>query len=165
MPTPPRPSTARPPGRLTLRRTTGLAMILLTVWITSCSTTSGSSRRWAVVTVKGHEPATIRRTVSEVFAEKGYVENSRRGSWFYERGTSAVGQLLHGGWFNEDGVRERAKLRLIPLAEDTYRIECEAVMVRDAGDSFFEEETRMTSLKRGPYKKILKEVEKRLAHP
>jgi hypothetical protein len=117
------------------------------------------------VTLRGHEPLTIRRTVESVFSEEGYVDASRRGLWCYERGTSKMGQLLHGGWFDDEGVRERVKLKLIPLSEGVFRLESEAVMVRDAGDAFFEEETRMTRLKSGPYRKLLEEVEQRLQEP
>lgn len=146
-------------------RTACLLATLLSLLICSCSTTSGGSKQFAAVTLKGYEPDKIRLTVYSVFTEKGYKESSRPGSWFFERGTSAMGQLLHGGWFDNEGVVERAKLRLIPLSTGVYRLECEAVMVRDAGDSFFEEEARMTRLKSGPYKKLLAEVEKRLLQP
>jgi hypothetical protein len=140
-----------------------LHLALLSLLTASCSTASGGSKQFAAVTLHGHDPLDIRQTTSEVFAEKGYRAVQRSGVWYYDRGTSAMGELLHGGWFNEEGVHERAKLRLIPLSEGSYRLECEAVMVRDAGDSFFEEETRMTRLKSGPYKKLLAEVEKRLS--
>jgi hypothetical protein len=141
-------------------------LILLGVsGIVSCTTTDENAKQFAAVTLRDHEPPAIRRTVEAVFTEKGYWDSSRRNLWCYERGTSKMGQLLYGGWFDEEGVRERVKLRLIPLSEGVYRLEAEAVMVRDAGDSFFEEETRMTRLKSGPYRKLLEAVEARLQQP
>ena len=45
---------------------------------------------------------------------------------------------------------------------NVYRVECQAVMVRDAGEGFFEDEVKMTRLKSRPYEKLLRQVEKRL---
>jgi hypothetical protein len=144
---------------------TSLLVLFLGLGAVSCSSTREGSKPFAAVTLRGHDSLTIRRAVEAVFSEEGYVDASRRGSWRYERGTSKMGQLLHGGWFDDDGVRERVKLNLIPLSEGVYRLEAEAVMVRDAGDSFFEEEARMTRLKSGPYRKLLEEVEEQLQQP
>lgn len=142
-----------------------LLLLLVVAGAVSCSSTREGSKPFAAVTLRGSDALTIRQTVESVFSEKGFWDASRRDLWCYERGTSKMGQLLHGGWFDDDGVRERVKLKLIPLSEGVYRLEAEAVMVRDAGDAFFEEEARMTRLKSGPYRKLLAEVEKRLRQP
>lgn len=130
----------------------------------SCSSTREGAKPFAAVTLRGSDEPAIRSTVEAVFSEAGYHDASRRGLWCYERGTSKMGQILYGGWFDDEGVRERVKLDLIPLSEGVYRLESEAVMVRDPGDSFFEDEHRMTRLKSGPYLKLLEEVEKQLRY-
>jgi hypothetical protein len=138
-----------------------LAVILLAVG-PGCQSSKGGSGAFAAITIHDSSTSQVRETVMTVFGEKGFYDASRPGSWFLDRPTSKMGRLMHGGWFDADGVRERVKLRLIPLSDGAYRIECTAVMVRDAGDAFFEEETRMTGLKSGPYEQLLEEVERRL---
>jgi hypothetical protein len=127
-----------------------------------CESPGGGSGAFATITVHSASAELVRVTVREVFGEEGFYDASRGGAWFLDRPTSKVGQWMHGGWFDGSGVRERAKLRLISLSDGAYRLECTGVMVRDAGDAFFEEETRMTGLKSGPYKKLLNEVDRRL---
>jgi hypothetical protein len=138
---------------------------LLLVLATGCRSTDGGSRAFAAVTLHGHSPETIRQTAANVLAEKGYYDSSRGREWLFDRPTSTMSQVMYGGWFDKDTVRERVRLNLVRLGDDMYRLECTAVMVRDAGDAFFEEETRMTRLRSGPYEKILREVERRLPTP
>lgn len=128
----------------------------------SCSSTPPGGKQFAVVTLRYTDEITVRRIVEAVFSEAGYEDASFSGEWRYERKTSTMQQLAHGGWFDEGGVRERVRLKLIPLSEGVYRLESQAMMVRNAGESFFEEEVKMTRLKSRPYQKLLDEVVKRL---
>jgi len=139
----------------------GVAMILILVLSAGCKSAEGSGA-FAAVTVSSPSAEVVRQVVLSVFEAGGYYDASRGRQWFMDRPPSRMGQWMHGGWFGSDDVRERAKLRLIPLSDGKYRLECTAVMVRDAGDPFFEEETRMTGLKSNPYRKMLGEVERRL---
>ena len=137
---------------------TGLLLLLAV----GCRSTTGGPAPFASVTIYGHAPETIREAVSTVFEGKGYYDNSRRKEWIFDRRTSNMSQWVHGGWFDRDSVRERVRLRLIPLGEGVYRLEAKAAMVRDAGEIFFEEESRMTRLRSGPYQKLLDGVERHL---
>jgi hypothetical protein len=137
---------------------TGLLLLLGA----GCRSTTGGPAPFASVTIHGHAPETIREAVSTVFAAKGYYDNSRGKEWIFDRRTSTMSQWVHGGWFDRDSVRERVRLRLIPLGEGIYRLEAKAAMVRDAGEIFFEEESRMTRLRSAPYQKLLNQVERRL---
>jgi hypothetical protein len=128
----------------------------------SCSSSKARAKPFASVTIVNQSRATIRETVDAVFAAEGYVEAAKAGGWAYERRGGGMSQLVHGGWFDGEAVRERVKLLLVPLADGSHRLECNAVMVRYAGDMFFEEETRMTRLRSTPYQKLLKNVERRL---
>jgi hypothetical protein len=127
-----------------------------------CRSTTNGPPAFAAVTLHGHPPETIRQTVATVFTEKGFYDNSRSKEWIFDRRTSTMSQWVHGGWFDRDSVRERVRLRLIPLGEGIYRLEAKAAMVRDAGEIFFEEESRMTRLRSAPYQKLLNQVERRL---
>ncbi|MGA1236704.1 MAG: hypothetical protein ACO34E_07555 [Limisphaerales bacterium] len=138
-----------------------LAAVLL-VGGFSCSSTPSGGKQFAVVTLRYTDEITVRRTVEAVFSEAGYEDASFSAEWRYERKTSTMQQLAHGGWFDEGGVRERVRLKLIPLSEGVYRLESQAMMVRNAGEGLFEEEVKMTRLKSRPYQKLLNEVAKRL---
>jgi hypothetical protein len=135
----------------------GLALLL----VTGCSSTGGSPD-FASLTVRGHKPDEIRSTVVHVFSEAGFVDVSTRGSWMMDRRPSTMSMIMYGSWMEDSSVRERVKLRLIPVATDTWRVECEGVTVRYSGDSFFEEEAKLTRPRSGPYRKLLAEVQKQL---
>jgi len=136
--------------------------VLVLALAVGCRSTKEGPAAFASVTLSGAGPETIRETVAAVMTEKGFYESSRGRDWMFDRRTSAMSQLVHGGWFDRDSVRERFRLRLIPLGDGLHRLEGTAVMVRDAGEAFFEEESRMTRLKSGPYQKLFDEVERRL---
>jgi hypothetical protein len=54
------------------------------------------------------------------------------------------------------------KAEIVELGEGSNRLQCQTYMVRNAGDSFFEEETRLTNMRSGPYQKLLNEVAQRM---
>lgn len=150
-----------PIPHLSRLRRTGSTLLLATLALTlasGCSSTKSTSQTFAAVTLEGHSSETIRQSVADVFTNEGFFRVSRPGQWIYDRPTSAMSQAIHGGWFDWGTVRERVRLRLVPLGDDLYRLEAKAVIVRDAGEAFFEEETRMTRLRSGPYQKLLDRV-------
>jgi len=59
----------------------------------------------------------------------------------------------------------RMKVELVNLDAGSHRLQGQAYMVSGAGDSFFEEEHRLTNVRSGPYQDILDEVAKRLKQP
>jgi hypothetical protein len=129
----------------------------------SCSSTSGSApKKFATITLAEPDAESIRQTVDAVFQEAGYFDTSNRDRWSYDRRSSSMEQFVHGGWFDEEQVRVRVKLHLAARADGRHQLEAVAVTVRDAGEAFFEEENRMTRLRREPYQKLLNEVARRL---
>ena len=48
------------------------------------------------------------------------------------------------------------------LGESKYRLQCQAYMVRDPGQGFFEEETRIVNARSRPYQSLLNKVKKQL---
>jgi hypothetical protein len=137
----------------------------LAIWVSavSCSSPQGSGQRaFAEVTIAAQSEESIRQAVAEVFEAEGYANSSRGERWSFERRGGAMSQLMHGGWFDQEQVRIRVKLELTPLAGERYRLSAVAVQVRDAGDSFFEEESPMTRLRSNPYQGLLDDVERRL---
>jgi hypothetical protein len=56
----------------------------------------------------------------------------------------------------------RVKMDLVNLGSGSYRLQCQAYVVRGAGDAFFEEEQRLANVRSGPYQSLLNKVAKQL---
>jgi hypothetical protein len=151
-----------PAGAGLSRVLVGGLLLMLMLACSGCSSSRGGAKQFASVTIHGKSAATIRDTVAAVLGAQGYVPAAKEVGWAYERRGSTMSQVVHGGWFDTEAVRERIKLYLVPQADGAHRLDCSAMMVSDPGDAFFEEESRMTTLRSGPYQKLLNEVERRL---
>jgi hypothetical protein len=142
---------------------------LLVLTGAGCSSSgTPTSASFASVTLRGYSLQQIGTTTKQVFQEAGYSGGSfyRMEQMVFERGGSTMNNLAHGGLTSAQsgtGVTERVKTELVSLGVDTYRLQCQAYMVRNAGDSFYTEEQRLSSFRSGPYQKLLDEVAKRLA--
>ena len=56
----------------------------------------------------------------------------------------------------------RVRVELVDLEGGSHRLQGQAYMVSDVGDSFFEEEHRLANLRSGPYQDLLNKVARRL---
>jgi len=56
----------------------------------------------------------------------------------------------------------RVRAQLVDLGASGYRLQCQAFMVRNANDSFFEDESRLLNIRSGPYQNLLDKVANRL---
>ena len=83
---------------------------------------------------------------------------------FEKEGTRANNLAYNGVVGTHYGAQTivRVKTELVELGGGSHRLQCQAYMVRNAGDSFFEEEQRLANVRRGPYQTLLDEVAKRL---
>jgi len=79
----------------------------------------------------------------------------------FEKKGSTMNEIAYGGWMGETPVWVRVKLSVVPVAEGTCRLQCDAYLVQDKG-SPIEEEKRIGSMHRGQYRKLLEEVARRL---
>ena len=52
--------------------------------------------------------------------------------------------------------------RAIALTDDMPDLQCQAYVVKDAGDSFFEDEQKLANVRRGPYQSLLNKVANQL---
>jgi len=87
------------------------------------------------------------------------------GSMQFEKESSRNSQLAYSslaGTHGGEQVNVRVRAEVVDLGAGSHRLQCKAWMVRDAGDSFFEEEVALTNFRRGPYQKLLEEVASRL---
>jgi hypothetical protein len=131
-----------------------------------CGLTKPGSASFASVTIKGHPPDEIAGVTAQVFQEDGYVGGSMKGHpMVFQKEGSRMTDMAYGGvadTFYGAKTLVRVKVDIVTLGADSHRLQCQAYVVKDAGDSFFEEEQRLTNVRRGPYQSLLNKVAKQL---
>jgi hypothetical protein len=133
-----------------------------------CHLGQPSSASFASVTISGKSGPQIRDATIAVFRENGYRAYASGQQLVFEREGSRANTFAYDGLVGAQAgavtiVRVRAEL--VELGADSYRLQCQAYMVSDASDSFFEDEHRLTNFRSGPYQHLLNEVAKRLKQP
>jgi hypothetical protein len=143
------------------------SLVLLCIAMeTGCRTGEPESASFASVQIKGKTPEEICQTTAAVFQEDGYKVGSLNPSQMVFQKEASRGQsLAYGGiadtyYGSTTAVRVRAQL--VDLGMGTYRLQCKAYMVRDASDSFFEDESALLNIRSRPYQNLLDKVAKRL---
>jgi hypothetical protein len=121
---------------------------------------------FASVTIKGHTPEEIAQMTGTVFQEDGFMVGSLLPSNMVFQKEGSRGQsLAYGGvvdthYGSKTMVRVRASV--VDLGSNGQRLQCQAYMVRNAGESVFEDETRLMNIHGGKYQSLLKKVAKQL---
>lgn len=129
------------------------AVALALVIFSGCRSTPGSSN-FASVEIRGHGVEEIRHTAAAVFRADGYaLRSAEGGQLIFERGGSTLNSLAYGNWGDDVVLRVRAQT--IYLTTNTYRLQCQAAMVRYAGDRIMEDEQGLANFRRGPFQKLL----------
>jgi hypothetical protein len=113
----------------------------------------------ASLTISGHSEVDILRAMEAVFVADGY---QHMGDLTFDKKGSAWETALYGGW-NEGGVWIRLKGSVDPGPSGTYVIGCDAFRVTGHNQGVMEEEKKTTHAYRDECKKILNEVQARLA--
>jgi hypothetical protein len=142
------------------------ALMLVLVLASGCRVTQPASASFASVEIKDRTPQQICETAATVFEEDGYrvAALSPDNMVFQKEGTRGQ-SMMHGGFVDTyygAVVVVRVRAQLEPVGPDTYRLQCQAYMVRGAGDSFFEDEKRLINAKRMPYQMLLNKVASKL---
>jgi len=121
-----------------------------------------ASARFASVVIHGNTPGQIGNVAIEVFRVNGY-EAVQTGltSLVFEKEAKGLSNFTYGNWANETPLFSRVRVRIVPVDEGTFRIECQAYMVRDRRSSI-EEEIKLSSLKRHPFQAMMDKVAQRL---
>lgn len=133
-----------------------------------CGTLSEpGSASFASVTIENHSAEEIVAATRKVFAEDGYSGggSGTGGQMVFEKEASRATSFSRNGLVaTHEGARAltRVKVDLVSFSADSYRLQCEAYAVSGAGDSFFEDESRLSNLRSGPYRSLLKKVKDRL---
>ena len=143
------------------------AMLALTAFaVSGCRTGEPASASFASVTISGKSSDEICKTAAAVFQEDGYQVGSLSPSnMIFQKEGSRGQSLAYGGLVDTHYgavtvVRVRAQL--VDLGAGSYRLQCKAYMVRNANDSFFEDESAVTNIRSRPYQNLLDKVATRL---
>jgi hypothetical protein len=138
----------------------GLLAVLLGVASSGCYSMKGSSS-FASVEIRGHLNQQILQTTATVFRDDGYVLRSAVGDeLIFERAGSSANQVAYGSWGS--GVVLRVRAQVVPLGQGLTRLQCQASMVRNAGDRILEDEQWLGSFRSGPFQSLLDEAARRL---
>ena len=133
---------------------------------TGCRLGKPEGSSFASVEIPGKTPEEICKTTAEVFQEDGYrVGALTPGNMVFQKDGTRGQSLAYGGvvdtyYGGSTAVRVRAQL--VDLGEKGHRLQCKAYMVRNANDSFFEDESPLLNIRSGPYQSLLNKVAKRL---
>jgi hypothetical protein len=141
--------------------------VLLVLIVSGChSLNQPGSASFASVLISGRSATKIQKTMVEVFRANGYSghDNGQQQMVFEKEGTRANNLAYNGIVGTHYGAQTivRVKTELFDLGGGSHRLQCQAYMVRNAGDSFFEEEQRLANVRRGPYQTLLNQVANRL---
>jgi hypothetical protein len=137
--------------------------IACAVFSTGClSSGKSDAASFASVVISGHTMVQIEEATTAVFRAHEYTRKDGGADLRFERDGTRTDQAAYGGWLDESRVKVRVRAQIVPLGAGLYRLQCRVWMVKNPGDSFFEEEVKLTSLSSRPYQKLLNEVASRL---
>jgi hypothetical protein len=144
-----------------------LSLLLLAALLAGgCHLGKTGSASFASVDIAGKTPQEICTTAGTVFQEDGYRVMSLAPNMlvFQKEGTRGQSLAYNGVVSTHYGASTvvRVKGELVDLGMGKYRLQCQGYMVRNAGDSFFEDESRLTNIRSGPYQSLLNKVAKKL---
>ena len=140
--------------------------LCLLVAASGCQSTHSStpSTRLASVIIEDRSMAQIESATQGVFQGHAY-QAARSGSadFVFEKAGTSMDTLMYGDW-TPGAVWVRVKVYLRQLGSpNEILLECDAFMVNNHGDTRFEEEHKLSKMRRGPYQDLLEEVKKRVS--
>ena len=144
-----------------------LLVLVCAILIPGCgSLGQPASASFASVVIANRSVEQIQQTTAAVFQENGYRgRRSPDGMLVFEKEGSRADTIARDGLVAAQSgavTLVRVKTEVVELGSGSRRLQGQAYMVTGAGDSFFEDEVRLTNFRSGPYQKLLNEVAKRL---
>jgi hypothetical protein len=140
-----------------------LALCLTLVSIGCKSTPQTPSNRLASVIIKDRMPDEIDAAIRAVFEKHDYELAHRResGGLVFERKGTFMNGLVYGDWYS-GGVWERVRVYQLQLEPEKTLVDCDAYMVQEHDDPFFQSERKPYTTRRHVYQKILEEIVREL---
>jgi hypothetical protein len=116
--------------------------------------------------IKGRTTEEICKTTASVFQNDGYqVAALTPANMIFQKEGTRGQSLAHSGavdTYYGGGTVVRVRAQLVDMGSGAHRLQCQASMVRGAGDSFFEDESPVLNIRSRPYQNLLNKVAKQL---
>ena len=132
--------------------------------LTGCQSPANKDKRgFASVVIPKRSPEEVVRATVAVFRDDGYRDVlATPDDMIFEKTGTGWNQAAYGGWTDAKPVTVRVRAGVESQPDGSQRLWCDAFMVGDAGHSLFEEEHKLTSVRRGPYRDLLEKVAAKL---
>jgi hypothetical protein len=152
-------------NRLPLTKTlAGFALVAAVLTFAGCkSSDTPYSSSFASVEIKDKQPKQIRDAILAVFKGDGYTLAGTTSEYLvFEEEGSRMDKIAYGNWVGETPVYVRVKVSMVSMAEEnTWRLSCNAYMVRNKGDMLVDE-VKLPNRKSRPFQNLLNKVADRL---
>jgi hypothetical protein len=138
--------------------------LLMALVVTGCkSPPQTPSNRLASVIIKNRTPDEIEAATRTIFEKNDYELSRQRdpGPMVFEKKGTFMNGLFYGDWYS-GGVWERVKVYHVDMEPGQTLLDCDAYMVQEHDDPFFQSERKPYKSRRHVYQKLLEEVAKEL---
>lgn len=116
----------------------------------------------AALVIYGADLQDIRKAARDVFQEDQFMQGETNATLLtFEKRGSMWNDITYGSFLNKEAW-VRAKLTIQLLEESQHLLECRVFMVRDYGENFFEEESKVSRFQRGHYQDLLEQIRLRV---
>jgi hypothetical protein len=139
-------------------------VLCMALVLTGCkSTPKTPSNRLASVVITDRTPDEIEAATRTVFEKHDYELSPRRaaGVMVFEKQGTWMNGMVYGDWYS-GGVWERVRVYHIEMEPGSTLVDCDAYMVQEHDDPFFQSERKPYTTRRRVYQKLLEEVAKEL---
>ena len=120
---------------------------------------------FASVIISGKTDEQVRATTVAVFREQGYHASAKGRELIFQKAGTQANSLARDGLVATSAgavTQVRVRAEVVQVGGDSLRLQGQAFMVSGAGDAFFEDETPLANIRRGPYQALFDEVARRL---
>ena len=157
---------SRPKAPAASRPLFSLLMAFLALAAAGCRLTQPGSASFASVVIANRTAAEIQEATGQVFREDGWAAFlGGSGEMIFQKEGSRLNNISQNGvvdTYYGGQTMFRVRAELVALGSGSFRLQCQAYMVRNAGDSFFEDSHPLANVRRMPYQHLLNKVAKRL---
>lgn len=112
----------------------------------------------SVVIASGTEEQVREETIKVFVAENWKNVRSSGSDLVFEREGSKYDYIAYGSAVHETPILNRVRAQMVPLADGSLRLQCQAYVVRDSGGMGMDDEIRLHAPRAGTYRQLLDKV-------
>ncbi|MBI3879500.1 MAG: hypothetical protein HY301_05485 [Verrucomicrobia bacterium] len=129
-----------------------------------CTSTPEQIRSGAIaaVEIRGCDQERLLNAVRAAFDADGFKPKSKSDPLVFEKPGGFVNGLVFGAW---DTVTVRVKVKVDGMDEGPWLVAADVFMVQSAGQTVFEEESKMGTTHRSACQRVLDDVKRRAEMP